>query len=281
MTKCFIINGDSRDKTNDFFNKIDLIVTSPPYADARKRHYDSIHPNKFSDWFLSFHECFWNTLKESGNLVINIKDKIVNGRRHRFVWQTILALEKEGWICIDDFIWHKTNPMPGYWPTRLRDGWEYCFHLAKQKKPFIDQNSVKIPVGDWNKTRLRKMTKNDLKRSNSANKSGLGRDLSNWVGKKKVLPSNVLSLALVGTNKKHPAVFPVQLPEFFINLLCPENGYVLDPFAGSGTTGVAAINQNKNCVLIDNNIDYSRLCEQRIIDECPNKKFVIHKNFDK
>ncbi|MBZ5565190.1 MAG: site-specific DNA-methyltransferase, partial [Acidobacteriia bacterium] len=70
----------------------------------------------------------------------------------------------------------------------------------------------------------------------SRNASGFGRDVSKWVDKETVLPSNVLSLAVVGKNKKHPAVFPVQLPLFFIKLLCPEGGLVADPFGGSGTT---------------------------------------------
>ena len=278
-TSCFILNGDSRNQLKHFAKNIDLIVTSPPYADARKKHYDSIHPDHFADWFMTFHEYFWNALKDTGSLVINIKDKVVDGRRHRFVWETILRLEKEGWFCIDDYIWHKTNPMPGYWPTRLRDGWEYCFHLAKQKKPYISQDSVKIPIGNWTKARLKNPSKNDLKRSNSSNESGLGRDLSKWIGKQTVLPSNVISLPLVGRNKKHPAVFPVELPEFFIKLLCPEKGIVLDPFAGSGSTGVAAIKQGMNCILVDKNMEYSLLSEQRIINECSEENFVINTNF--
>lgn len=277
---CIILNGDSRDQLKGYCDKIDLIVTSPPYADSRKKHYDSIHPDKFSDWFLTFHEPFWQVLKDSGSLVINIKDKVINGKRNHFVWEMILMLEKKGWLCVDDYIWHKTNPMPGFWPTRLRDGWEYCFHLAKQKKPFINQEAVKLPIGDWNKVRLKNPSVKDLKRNNSSNESGLGRDLSKWIGKKSVLPSNVLSFALVGKNKNHPAVFPIQLPEFFIKLLCPENGIVLDPFAGSGTTGVAAINQGRNSILIDKNIEYSLLSKERLLKECAKKKFTLQTNFN-
>jgi site-specific DNA-methyltransferase (adenine-specific)/site-specific DNA-methyltransferase (cytosine-N4-specific) len=128
---CTVIFGDSRKVLLDYTAQADLIVTSPPYADARHKHYDSIHPDGFVDWFLSFHQPFMDALKPTGSLVINIKDKVVDGTRHRFVWQTIEALCDRGWYAIDDYIWHKPNPMPGHWPTRLRDGWEYCFHLAK------------------------------------------------------------------------------------------------------------------------------------------------------
>lgn len=250
ITTCTYVLDDSRDALKEFSGQVDLIVTSPPYADARHKHYDSISPDEFADWFLSFHEPFYNALKPEGSLVINIKDKVVDGVRHRFVWQTIDALCKKGWYAIEDYIWHKPNPMPGRWPTRLRDGWEYCFHLSKSKRPFFNPDKVRKPIGDWAESRLAKLGKNDLSRHNSVNKSGFGRDISKWVDKKTVLPSNVLSLALVGKNKGHRAVFPVDLPSSFIKLLCPDDGLVVDPFAGSGTTGIAALQLGVNSILL-------------------------------
>ncbi len=266
-SSCKVICGDSREELKHFEGQFDLIVTSPPYADARNKHYDSVHPDEFVEWFLTFHEPFFNALKPSGSLVLNIKDKVVDGVRHRFVWRTIDALTERGWYSIEDYIWHKTNPMPGYWPTRLRDGWEYCFHLSKSKRPYFNTDEIRKPIGNWVNSRLKNLGENDLSRHNSANESGFGRDVSKWVGKKTVLPSNVLSMALVGKNKKHPAVFPVELPSFFIKLLCPEGGLVLDPFGGSGTTGVAALSSGRNCVLIDNNPEYCQEAIKRLQDE--------------
>lgn len=152
--------------------------------------------------------------------------------------------------------------MPGYWPTRLRDGWEYCFHLARSKRPFFNPDAVRKPIGDWVESRLRNLGKNDLSRHNSVNDSGFRRDISKWVGKQTVLPSNVLSVPLVGKNKGHPAVFPVDLPLFFIKLLCPEKGLVVDPFSGSGTTGIAALSLGRRCILIDNNLQY---CQEALL----------------
>ncbi len=264
---CTVIHGDSRLELVAFEKQVDLIVTSPPYADARRNHYDSIHPDKFTEWFLTFHESFYNSLKPTGSLIINIKDKVVDGVRNRYVWHTIEALCAKGWFAIDDYIWQKPNPMPGFWPNRLSDGWEYCFHLAKSKRPYFNQDSVRKPIGDWVESRLKKLGENDLSRHNSVNKSGFGRDLSKWVGKQTVLPSNVLTMALVGKNKGHPAVFPVDLPLFFIKLLCPEDGLVIDPFAGSGTTGIAALSSSRNCVLIDNNLEYCEKAVKRLQEE--------------
>jgi len=272
---CVIIAEDCRKALSQFNGVVDLIVTSPPYADARRSHYDSIHPDEFPAWFRTFHEPFWNALKQEGSLVLNIKDKVVNGVRHRFVWHTIEMLSSLGWLCIDDYIWHKPNPMPGRWPTRLRDGWEYCFHLAKCKKPYMDQDAVRKPIGEWVKTRLANLSEHDLTRQNSVNKSGFGRNISRWVGQKTVLPSNVLTVPLIGLNKGHPAVFPPELPAFFMKLLCPPNGLVVDPFAGSGTTGIAAIEFGRDCVLIDNNEDYTKLAFENLQNERKNSAFEV------
>lgn len=264
---CTVIHGDSRVELSEFSGQVDLIVTSPPYADARKNHYDSIHPDRYAEWFLTFHEPFFKALKPDGSLIINIKDKVVDGIRHRYVWHTIEALCERGWFSIEDYLWQKPNPMPGYWPTRLRDGWEYCFHLSKSKRPYFNADAVRKPIGDWVESRLRNLGKNDQSRHNSVNSSGFGRDISKWVGKQTVLPSNVLSIPLVGKNKGHPAVFPVDLPLFFIKLLCPDNGLVVDPFAGSGTTGIAALSLGRQCILIDNNLEYCQQSLERLKKE--------------
>ncbi|MEA3308704.1 MAG: site-specific DNA-methyltransferase [Chloroflexota bacterium] len=262
-----IICGDSRIELAKFKGQVDLIVTSPPYADARRRHYDSVHPDDYVEWFMTFHEAFFEALKPTGSLVINIKGRIVNGVRHRYVWHTIEALGERGWLSIDDYIWHKSNPMPGYWPTRLSDGWEYCFHLAKERKPFFNHEAIKKPIGDWADTRLKNLSESDLERHNSINASGFGRDISKWVGKKKVLPSNVITSAVVGKNKRHPAVYPTSIPEFFIKLLSPAGGLVVDPFAGSGSTGVAALSLGRNSVLIDNQPSYCQVAAERLKEE--------------
>lgn len=264
---CKIICGDSRDVLHSLSEKGNLIVTSPPYADARKSHYDSIHPDSYAKWFLTFNKSLWSSLDSQGSFILNVKEKVVNGTRHRFVWETVMKLVGEGWKSIDDYIWRKTNPMPGYWPNRLRDGWEYCFHLAKNTKPTMFQENVKLPIGGWNEVRLSNLKGKSLSRHNSENGSGFGRDLRNWVGKTTVLPSNIVDLPLVGKNYGHPAVFPVGLPAFFIRLFTKSDDLVIDPFAGSGTSGIAAINLHRNSILIDNNKDYCKIAYKRIKEE--------------
>ena len=256
--------GDSREVLKKYPDHyFDLIFTSPPYADARKKHYDSISVEEFPSFLATFHSEFWRVLKPDGSFILNIKDKVISGQRHRYVWKTIMLMAELGWLCIDDYIWQKPNAMPGYWPNRLRDGWEYCFHLTKSKNFQMYQDAVKRPIGDWAKARLAKLNGKSNARHNSENDSGFGRDLRKWVNKDHVLPDNCVVVPVVGKNMGHPAAFPVGLPDFFIRLFTKEGGLVLDPFAGSGATGTAALNLMRNAVLIDNKEEYFNLMNEK------------------
>ncbi len=249
--------GDSREVLKNFPDgHFNLIVTSPPYADARKGHYNSTKPDRYVEFLLSFHDELWRVLADDGSFVLNVKDKVVNGVRNRYVWHTIEGLSELGWRCVDDYLWVKPNAMPGYWNNRLRDEWEYCFHMTKQKTFAMYQDAVRKPIGDWTEKRLARLTGKSIGRHNSENNSGFGRDLRNWVDKDTALPGNTVSVPLVGKNMGHPAAFPVGLPEFFIKLFTKEGDNVLDPFAGSGSTGVAAESLSRNVTLIDTERDY-------------------------
>jgi site-specific DNA-methyltransferase (adenine-specific)/site-specific DNA-methyltransferase (cytosine-N4-specific) len=261
-----IWEGDARKILKDnypdgFFN---LIVTSPPYADARKKHYDSISTKEYPDFFKTFHDELWRVLKDDGSFILNIKDKVIDGVRDRYVWKTVMMLSELGWRCVDDYVWLKPNAMPGYWPNRLRDEWEYCFHFTKQTKFKMYQNSVKKPIGGWAPKRLEKLTGKSAERHNSENESGFGRDLRKWVNKDLVLPGNTISVPLVGKDMGHPAVFPTGLPDFFIKLFTTDGDNVLDPFGGSGSTGLSGIELNRNVVLIDNNKKYIETMKSRL-----------------
>jgi site-specific DNA-methyltransferase (adenine-specific) len=148
-------------------NSIDLIVTSPPYADRRKSVYRSVHPDKYVDWFLPKSKEFLRVLKNDGTFILNIKERVVNGERHPFVLELILEMRKQGWLWTEEFIWHKKNCFPGKWPNRFRDAWERVLQFNKKRKFKMYQDAVMVPIGDWAKTRLRKLSKTDFRRDNS------------------------------------------------------------------------------------------------------------------
>jgi len=253
-------------------NSIDLIFTSPPYADQRSATYGGIKPDKYVAWFMPKAKEFFRILKPEGSFVLNIKERVVDGERHTYVIELILEMRKMGWLWTEEYMWHKKNSHPGKWPNRFRDNWERLIHFTKKKNFKMYQEEVMVPVGDWAQSRLKKLSETDKKRDNSRVGSGFGKNISNWVGRDMVFPSNVLHMATECYNQQHSAVFPVALPEWFIKLFTQPGDLILDPFNGSGTTCVAASRLERNYLGIDVNQEYCELAVNRIQDEMQTKK---------
>lgn len=264
---CRNILGNCSEKLKSLENQsIDLAITSPPYADARKKDYGGPRPDKFVEWFMPISESLKSVLKPTGTLIINIKEKVVNCERHTYVIDLILEMRKNGWLWTEEWLWHKKNCFPGKWPNRFRDSWERCLQFNLQKNFKMNQDAVMVPVGDWAENRLKNLSETDKKRDNSDSGSSFGKNVSNWVGRDMVYPSNVLHFATECGNKKHSAAFPEALPNFFIKLFTDENDFVLDFFEGSGTSGVAATKLNRNYIGIELNQKYHKLAKQRIAE---------------
>jgi len=205
-----IIQGDCEEIMEQFpDNSIDLIFTSPPYADQRKQTYGGVRPNEYVDWFLPKTEQFLRVLKPTGTFVLNIKERVVGGERHTYVIELILKMRKQGWLWTEEFIWHKKNSYPGKWPNRFRDSWERLLQFNKQRKFAMYQEEVMVPVGDWAQDRLSSLSDTDKMRDESKVNSGFGKNVSNWMGRDKVYPTNVVHMATECSNRNHSAAFPV------------------------------------------------------------------------
>lgn len=244
--------GDCRDELKKIpDNSVDLIVTSPPYADQRKSTYGGINVKEYVQWFLPISQELFRVLKPTGTFILNIKEKVVEGERSTYVMELILEMKKQGWLWTEEFIWHKKNCVPGKWPNRFRDAWERLLQFNKSKKFHMYQDAVRVPVGDWAKDRLKNLSETDKIRDNAKNGSGFGKNVSNWLGRDTVYPSNVIHIATECNNKNHSAAFPKELPEWFIKLFTKENNTVLDPFMGSGTTIEVANRMKRNAIGIE------------------------------
>lgn len=262
-----IITGDCADVLRQVpDDSIDLIFTSPPYADQRRRTYGGIKPDEYVDWFMPKAEQFFRVLKPSGTFVLNIKERVVNGERHTYVIELILEMRRQGWLWTEEFMWHKKNSYPGKWPNRFRDNWERLIQFNKNRKFSMYQEAVMVPVGDWAADRLANLSETDKIRDESRVESGFGKNISNWVGRDMVYPNNVIHTATESSNKKHSAVFPLSLPTWFIKLFTQPGDVVLDPFIGSGTTAVAAVTLGRHYVGIDIMDEYVQLSGERLSD---------------
>lgn len=248
-------------------NCVDLIFTSPPYADQRKNTYGGIHTDDYVAWFLPRSEQFLRVLKPSGTFVLNIKEKVANGERSIYVLELILEMRKQGWFWTEEFIWHKKNSYPGKWPNRFRDAWERLLQFNKSKKFAMYQESVMVPMGDWAKSRLRKLSLTDQIRDNSKVGNGFGKNISNWVNRDMAYPSNVLHLATECSNKSHSAAFPEELPEWFIKLFTQSGDVVLDPFMGSGTTIQVANRMGRHSIGVDIMEEYYKMVKNSVEPE--------------
>ena len=126
---------------------------------------------------------------------------------------------------------------------------------------------VRVEIGNWSITRLKKLSETDKMRDVSKVGSGFGKNISNWVGRNKVYPTNVIHLSTECNNKNHCATFPESLPEWFIKLFTKQEDVVLDPFMGSGTTNIVANRMGRRTIGIDIMPEYYNMVKSRIDSE--------------
>jgi site-specific DNA-methyltransferase (adenine-specific) len=239
---------------------VDLVVTSPPYAERRKKAYGGIPAEKYTEWFLAISAELLRVLKPRGSFVLNIKEGTHDGERQTYVYELALALRKQGWLFVDEMIWHKTNPFPTGNKNRLKDGFERCFHFAKTKnfKFFPDAVRTKS-ASKWAGDSERRKNKGAHRTTN-----GSGMNMSRRVVADLVRPSNVVTMRSSCLNIGHPAVFPVELPEFFVKLMTEKGDVVLDTFMGSATTALAVRGLGMRYVGLELSEEYLELSAKRL-----------------
>lgn len=176
-------------------------------------------------------------------------------------WMLAFALRADGWYLRQDIIWNKNNPMPESVTDRCTKAHEYIFLLSKSPKYYYDQEAIKEPCSPDNIE--------DFKRRKTLDNKGKGKgtyqearpDLTR--SRDAYMPSdfkrNKRSVWTVNPQpykEAHFATYPVKLIAPCILAGCPQDGIVLDPFGGSGTTGVAAREYGRNFILIELNNNY-------------------------
>ncbi len=254
-----VINGYSEEELRKIpDNSIDLVITSPPYADRRKNTYGGVSEDKYLDWFKPIAIEIKRVLKPTGSFFLNIKPHTNKGERSLYVFELVIMLKKElDFLFVEEYCWTK-NAFPTGVHGRFKNGFEPVYHFTKGPVNKITFNALACGTPVTEETKSRAFRKN----CKPTNGSGMIVDRTNFKTIDFARPSNVINVNNV-TNQftikmEHSAVFPEKLVEFFIKSFSNENDIVLDPFAGSGTVGVVSLKENRKFILIDkekSNID--------------------------
>ena len=252
-------------------NSINLIITSPPFALTRKKEYGNESAEKYIEWFLPFAYEFKRVLPENGSFVLDLGGAYLRGNPIRSIYQyeLLVRLCKEvGFYLAQEFYHYNPSrlPTPAEWVTirriRVKDSVNVVWWLSKTPHPKADNRKVLKPYSQSMKKLLKKGYKAKLRPS--------GHDISNKFQKdnKGAIPPNLLEIANTESNsaymrccklakiKPHPARFPRGFAEFFIKFLTDEGDIVLDPFAGSNTTGFVAETLQRRWMSFEINENY-------------------------
>ncbi len=273
-----IIHGQALDCLEGFpKGLVDTIVTSPPYFRQRDYRGDGqIGLEKTPDEYVHrlaqvFTECL-RVLKDTGSLWLVIGDKYVKGEQLGMPWQVALALKNEGWILRSDIIWHKPNAMPSSAKTRPTTDHEYVFFFTKSKDYYYDADAIREPhVTFSEKSKMRGGRNHFFKRDGTPEKGKNEGDSNLHDGRwdqafhpKGRNKRTVWSIPLSKFRDAHFAVFPEALVEACILAGSPEDGVVLDPFMGSGTTALVAKRLGRKYIGIDCAEEYCKMAQRRL-----------------
>jgi site-specific DNA-methyltransferase (adenine-specific) len=230
------------------------VVTSPPYAEQRARFYGGIPEADYPAWTVAWMAAVRRLLVPHGSVLLNIREHIRDGQMSDYVHRTRLALRADGWIECDELIWVKTGAPPVGHPGRPRRSWERILWFSPVRQPWCDpqangQASAKLgmfPEG------------NILQWANTPEsyRAGIAR-----------CPDYIA----YGTGEYtehtgHPAAYPPALAAWMARLVCPPGGVVLDPFSGSGSTGIACIREGFGFIGIERDADYAAASRHRLAD---------------
>lgn len=257
---------------------VDLVVTSPPYALHFKKEYGNADQREYVKWFLPFAEQVKRVLKPDGSFVLNVGGSWTPGApvRSLYLFRLLLALcDDLGYHLCQEFFWHNPAkmPAPAEWVNvrriRVKDSVEYIYWLSTSEFPKADNSKV-LQAYSRDMERLIKRGIKQTKRPSGHNiKPSFSTDRGG------AIPGNIITCgnnesnsAYIKQSKKlgqkvHPARFPAELPRFFIEFLTDPGDVVLDPFAGSNTTGAVAEQLGRKWIAIEENRTYAKDSELR------------------
>jgi len=260
---------------------VNAVITSPPYALHFKKAYGNVDKADYISWFLPFAKEIFRVLKDDGSFVLNIGGSYNQGLPTRSIYQYKLLVELVetlGFHLAQEFYWYNPAklPMPAEWVTvrriRVKDAVEHVWWLSKTPYPKANNRNVLKPYSEDMFRLNQRGVRTTIRPSGhniraSFDKVNAGGSIPPNVFENE-LPSEFLKFGNNAANdsytkkckengiKIHPARFPAALPEFFIKLLTEETDVIVDPFAGSNTTGAVAETLNRRWVAVESLQEY-------------------------
>lgn len=252
---------------------VNLVVTSPPYALHFKKEYGNANQSDYVDWFVPFAEEIRRVLTVDGSFVLNIGGAWTPGKPTRSVYQyeLLVALVRQTKLHLaQEFYWANPAklPAPAEWVTvrkiRVKDSVEHVWWLSKTPHPKADNRKVLQPYSPDMERLIKRGYRAKTRPSGHVITSKFGNDRGG------AIPANYFLLGNNDANshyfkrcaqegrKPHPARFPAALPEFFVKFLTDENDLVVDPFAGSNTTGAVCEALGRRWIAVEKSEEYLR-----------------------
>ena len=259
-------------------SSVDTVVTSPPYYGQRDYESDiQIGHEKtaegYVDTLVEIFGAVRRVLRPEGTLWLNLGDKYLNGQLQGLPWRVALALQADGWVLRSDIIWHKPNAMPSAVKNRPTTDHEYIFLLTRSTKGYYyDADSIREPhVTFTDQSRMKGGRKHLGKRGGTpeAGKNSGNPNLHDGRWDQAFHPKGrnkrtVWTMPLSKYRDAHFAVFPESLVEHCVKAGSPPKGVVLDPFCGSGTTGLVSLRIERDFIGIDCSQRYCDMASERL-----------------
>lgn len=262
-----LIHGDSLEEMKKLeTDSIDMVFTSPPYADRRKSTYGGVKDDEYVDWFIPFATEIKRILKPTGSFFLNIKPHTDKGERSLYVFDLIITLKREiGFMFVEEYAWTK-NAFPGALKGRFKNAFEPVYHFTVGNPNQITFNPIACGTPMKEESIARTFRKQCGAPENGSGMTGM--NTTNIRNLELARPSNVINVNNVSnqfTDKaKHPATFPTGLVDFFVKSFSNEKDVILDPFMGSGTTGISCQNLARGFVGVELDEKYFELAKNRI-----------------
>jgi|LakMenEpi03Aug12_release.lakeMendotaPanAssembly.Ray.scaffolds.fasta_scaffold13860_21 site-specific DNA-methyltransferase (adenine-specific)/site-specific DNA-methyltransferase (cytosine-N4-specific) len=258
-----IIHGYSEEELKKLpDNSVDLIITSPPYADRRKNTYGGIAEDKYVEWFKLIAIEVKRVLSPNGSFFLNIKPHTNKGERSLYVFDLVIMLKRElGFRFSDEFTWTKLG-VPGKFKGRFKNAFEPVYHFTLQSDYTHNPYAVAEKAKEVSLKRYKRKACGESQ--NGSGFAGMRKEITSELA----LPSNHLHIPQKSNQhtiqKNHSAVFPVELSTFFIKAFSNEGDVVLDIFGGSGTVAVSCIETNRDFIIIEKEAENIDLIKKRV-----------------